>query len=139
MKVVSVLKSSKFNKLMILSILAVMAVFTIAFAAEEVAPGNGDESAVVEEIALIEVPDATEGSEIEFDGAAIQSISFAKDMTIRDALRFLALKYQKNIVPTSKVDGAITVTNLYDVTFDEALQAIIGTNKFEVQGIFIKR
>ncbi len=44
---------------------------------------------------------------------AIQSISFKKDMSIRDALRFLALKYRKNIVPSEKVEGAITVTNLY--------------------------
>ena len=88
--------------------------------------------------AAVETAAAEEtGAQIEFDGSSIQSISFAKDMSIRDGLRFLALKYQKNIVPTSKVDGMITVTNLYDVTFDEALQAIIGTNKFEVQGNFI--
>ena len=69
---------------------------------------------------------------------AIQSITFNRDMTIRDALRFLALKYQKNIVPTSGVDGPITIVNLYDVTFEEALSAILGTNKYEVQGNFIK-
>ncbi len=44
---------------------------------------------------------------------AIQSITFNRDMTVRDALRFLALKYQKNIVPTSGVDGPITIVNLY--------------------------
>jgi len=70
-------------------------------------------------------------------GQAIQSITFKKDMTITDALRFLAMKYQKNIVPTPRVEGMITVTNLYDVTFEEALQAVIGTNKYEVQGNFI--
>ena len=68
---------------------------------------------------------------------AIQSITFNKDMTVKDALRFLALKYQKNIVPTSGVDGPITIVNLYDVTFEEALSAVIGTNKYEVQGNFI--
>jgi type IV pilus assembly protein PilQ len=68
---------------------------------------------------------------------AIQSISFKKDMSIKDALRFLALKYQKNIVPTQKVEGMITVTNLYDVTFEEALQAILGINKYEIQDNFI--
>jgi len=70
-------------------------------------------------------------------GQAIQSITFKKDMTITDALRFLAMKDQKNIVPTPRVEGMITVTNLYDVTFEEALQAVIGTNKYEVQGNFI--
>ena len=69
---------------------------------------------------------------------AIQSITFNKDMTVKDALRFLALKYQKNIVPTPDVDGPITVANLYDVTFEEALSAVLGTNKYEVQGNFIK-
>lgn len=68
---------------------------------------------------------------------AIQSISFKKDMSIRDALRFLALKYQRNIVPTQKVNGMITVTNLYNVTFEEALRAILGTNKYELQDNFI--
>ena len=70
-------------------------------------------------------------------GQTIQTLSFKKDMTITDALRFLSLKYQKNIVPTSRVNGMITVTNLYNVTFEEALQAILGTSKFEVQGNFI--
>jgi len=69
---------------------------------------------------------------------AIQSITFNKDMTVKDALRFLALKYHKNIVPTPSVDGPITITNLYDVTFEEALSAVLGTNKYEVQGNFIK-
>jgi len=36
------------------------------------------------------------------------------------------------------VDGIVTVTNLYDVTFDEALQAILGTHKYESKGNFIK-
>ncbi|MHC5061958.1 MAG: hypothetical protein ACYTFK_12840, partial [Planctomycetota bacterium] len=69
---------------------------------------------------------------------AVQTIAFNKDMTIMDALRFLALKYHKNIVPTPAVDGPITVTNLYDVTFEEALSAVLGTNRYEVQGNFIK-
>ncbi len=71
-------------------------------------------------------------------GQAIQTLSFKKDMTIIDALRFLALKYQKNIVPTPRVTGVVTVTNLYDVSFDEAMQALIGPNhRFETQGNFI--
>jgi hypothetical protein len=47
----------------------------------------------------------------------IQSISFKTDMTIRDALRFLGTKYQKNIVPSAKVDGMVTAATLYDMTF----------------------
>lgn len=72
------------------------------------------------------------------NGQSIQTIGFRKDMPIKDALRMLAQMYQKNIVPSAKVDGIVTVTHLYDVTFDEALQAILGTHKYEVKGNFIK-
>jgi len=73
-----------------------------------------------------------------FTGQSIQTITFKKDMPIKDALRMLAQMYQKNIVPSAKVDGIVTVTNLYDVTFDEALQAVLGTHKYEARGNFIK-
>ncbi len=56
----------------------------------------------------------------------IQSLTFRSDMTIRDALRFLGTKYHKNIVPSAKVDGQVTVGTLYDVTFEGALDAILG-------------
>ncbi|MEN8126311.1 MAG: hypothetical protein ABFR90_00735 [Planctomycetota bacterium] len=71
-------------------------------------------------------------------GQSIQTISFKKDMAIKDALRMLAQMYEKNIVPSASVDGIVTVTNLYDVTFEEALKAILGTNKYEAKGNFIK-
>jgi type II secretory pathway component GspD/PulD (secretin) len=71
--------------------------------------------------------------------AKIQSISFKKDMRIQDALQFLAARYQKNIVPSSKVDGLVTVTNLYDVTFEQALNAILGHSfKYDQEGDFIR-
>jgi len=72
------------------------------------------------------------------NGQSIQTISFKKDMPIKDALRMLAQMYQKNIVPSAKVDGIVTVSYLYDVTFEEALQAILGTHKYEAKGNFIK-
>jgi type II secretory pathway component GspD/PulD (secretin) len=50
----------------------------------------------------------------------------------------LAQMYEKNIVPSASVDGIVTVTNLYDVTFEEAMQAILGTHKYEVKDNFIK-
>jgi type II secretory pathway component GspD/PulD (secretin) len=71
-------------------------------------------------------------------GQSIQTISFKKDMPIKDALRMLAQMYEKNIVPSASVDGIVTVTNLYDVTFEEAMQAILGTHKYEVKDNFIK-
>lgn len=84
-----------------------------------------------------EVPEAAE-EQVE-PGPAIQSLSFKKDMSIRDALRFLAAKYQKNIVPSASVDGVVTVSSLYDVTFEEALQAILGYGfKYDQKGNFIR-
>jgi len=62
----------------------------------------------------------------------IQSISFKTDMTIRDALRFLGTKYQKNIVPSAKVDGMVTAATLYDMTFESALNAILG-NRYKYE------
>ena len=38
----------------------------------------------------------------------IQSITFKKDIRIKDALHFLGAKYQKNIVPSAEVDGLIS-------------------------------
>jgi len=86
-------------------------------------------------------PAATTASSSEdvVTGGKIQTITFEKDRTIRDALRFLGCLYKKNIVPSLKVDGMITVTKLYDVTFEEALDALLGHSfKYEQQGNFIK-
>jgi type IV pilus assembly protein PilQ len=69
----------------------------------------------------------------------ILSVTFQKDTSIRDALRYLAAKYQKNIIPSAKVDGALTVSTLYDVTFDQAMKAILGNNfVYEQDGSFIR-
>jgi len=69
---------------------------------------------------------------------SLQTIAFKKDMPITDALKMLAQMYQKNIVPSAKVNGNVTVGTLYDVTFEEALQAILGTHKYDVKGNFIR-
>ncbi len=66
------------------------------------------------------------------DAEPIQSIAFVKDMGIRDALRLLAARYQKNIVPSSEVDGQLAFTDLKNVTFEEAMDAILG-GKFEYE------
>jgi len=72
-------------------------------------------------------------------GGKIQSISFNKDLRIQDALRFLGGRYQKNIVPSPRVDGVLGFTSLYDVTFEEAMDAILGANfKYEQRGQLIK-
>jgi len=72
-------------------------------------------------------------------GAPVQTIIFRKDSTIQDALRLLAQRYQKNIVPSPNVDGVLSFTRLYNVTFDEAMEAILGpTLKYEKVGQLIK-
>ncbi len=74
---------------------------------------------------------------ISADGT-IQSISFKRDAEIRDVLRFLGAKYNKNIVPSPKIEGTITVTNLYNVTFEQAMDAILGDNiQWEQRGNII--
>jgi len=73
------------------------------------------------------------------DDGRITSLTFKTDWGIRDALQFLGASYRRNIVPSSKVDGALTVTSLYNVTFDEALSAILGCGfKYEQDGNFIR-
>lgn len=70
--------------------------------------------------------------------SSVQSITFKKDQAINDALRFLTLKYQRNIVPSPNIMGNITITSLYNVTFEEALQIVIGPmNKYEIRENFV--
>jgi type IV pilus assembly protein PilQ len=72
-------------------------------------------------------------------GQPIQTIVFKQDTTIQQALRILGQRYQKNIVPSPKVDGVLSFTRLYDVTFDEAMEAILGPNlKYEQVGQLTK-
>ncbi|MHC4622590.1 MAG: type II secretion system protein GspD [Planctomycetota bacterium] len=86
-----------------------------------------------------------EGTELVFEsedaavGGAIQTINFVKDMSVRDALRLLAGRYKRNIVPSANVDGVLSFTSLYDVTFAEAMDAILGPNfRYEEEGQLIK-
>jgi type II secretory pathway component GspD/PulD (secretin) len=69
----------------------------------------------------------------------VQCINFRKDMSVRDALRFLAAKYRKNIIPSPRVEGKLNVTSLYEVTFEEALDAILGSDyRYKTTGGFIR-
>lgn len=72
-------------------------------------------------------------------GGTFQTIGFAKDTRIRDALRVLAQRFQKNIVPSPNVDGVLSFTSLYNVTFEEAMDAILGPNfRYEQEGQLMK-
>jgi len=76
--------------------------------------------------------------EVSADGT-IPVINFMKDAGIRRALGVLAATCDKNIVPTPGIDGELAFTRLRDVTFEEAMDAILGSNfKYEQKGNLIK-
>ena len=98
---------------------------------------------------LVETVDAeslyaalVETSAIEEDDSSakqIQSIKFEEDFGVRKALAMLGSMYKKNIVPSPSVDGALAFRSLSDVTFEEAMDAILGENfRYEEKGNLIK-
>ncbi|MBW8040601.1 MAG: hypothetical protein FVQ85_11430 [Planctomycetes bacterium] len=72
------------------------------------------------------------------DSKRHQLVTFKEGMSIREALRFLGKAYKKNIILSDKVAGQVPVNELYNVTFEEALQAILGTHKYIIDGHFIR-
>jgi type IV pilus assembly protein PilQ len=99
--------------------------FVLAVMAAIALGGVGQAPAVAVADEAIE-PAGVEVSSSEGPVKPIQSISFKEDMTIKAALSFLGKKYHKNIVPSAKVDGLVTAGTLYDMTFESALNAILG-------------
>ena len=74
-------------------------------------------------------------------GGKLSFIGFDKEKckSIRDALRVLGTRFKMNIVPSSNVDGPLTVTSLYNVTFEQALDSVLGYGyKYDIEGNFIK-
>ncbi len=73
------------------------------------------------------------------NGCFIKFIAFRKDGTIRDGLRLLAALCKKNIVPSAGVEGLLTISRLYNVTFEQALAAVLGNGfKYEQDGDFVR-
>ena len=71
--------------------------------------------------------------------AQLTMIAFNKDCPLKDALNVLAGNYQKNIVPSSKVEGVLGFSKLRNVTFEEAMDAVLGNNYvYEEKGKIIK-
>ena len=90
-----------------------------------------------EELVAVGEP-AVAGEDVVVD-KTIQSITFKKGMAVTDALTFLQHRYRKNIIWTPGVEGAITVSTLYDVTFEQAMDAILGYGfKYVKEDNFIK-
>ncbi|MDD5460002.1 MAG: hypothetical protein PHF37_11490, partial [Phycisphaerae bacterium] len=111
--------------------------------AETNQPGDDVEAILLDESQSGIIADANYSSEIEseesFVDQPVQSINFKKDMPVRDALRFLAARYRKNIIPSSQVGGKLNITSLYEVTFEGALNAILGHDyRYEIDGNFIR-
>lgn len=72
-------------------------------------------------------------------GSAVQSFELREEFGIREALAMLASLYKKNIVPSPSVDGQLAFRSLKDVTFEEAMDAILGENfKYQPEGNLIK-
>ena len=70
---------------------------------------------------------------------SIQSFKFEEEFSVRKALAMLGSTYEKNIVPTAGVDGTLAFRGLSDVTFDEAMDAILGEKfKYEQVGRLVK-
>lgn len=86
------------------------------------------------------VEQGTTGEEDTTGVASIQSFTFSEDLSIRQCLTVLGSRFRKNIIPSENIEGLVTSTTLYDVTFKEALQAVIGPNKFEIEegGDFVR-
>ncbi len=53
----------------------------------------------------------------------------ANELEVTQVLEMLAIKSRKNIIASSSVTGAVSA-NLYDVTFNEALDAVLKVNGF---------
>jgi len=105
-------------------------VAVVAIAAADVGeePIEADVTESIESVGV----DISSGEEDVFEDDVFKKLSFNKDATIKTALRVLGAKYQKNIVPSPSVDGVLGFTTLYNVTFEEAMGAILG-GKFEYE------
>lgn len=81
----------------------------------------------------------SEGS-VQDDGPKIiEKFEVQEDFDIRKALAMLGKDQEKNIVPSPSVNGNLAFRSLTNVTFEEAMDAILGDNAmYEVQGNLIK-
>ncbi|HNS19170.1 MAG TPA: secretin N-terminal domain-containing protein [Sedimentisphaerales bacterium] len=90
-------------------------------------------------VANDEAVDANSMVKVDPASGRIEEIRFNKNGNIKQALSLLAQYSKKNIVPAAGVDGPVTLTALYDVTFEEALDAILGYGfRYRQEGNFIR-
>ena len=80
-----------------------------------------------------------ENQNTEKQSAGPVNITFAEGTSLRDALRVLAEAYRKNIICSEGISGLVPVTDLYDIeSFETALQAILGKNRYVIDGNLIR-
>ena len=73
------------------------------------------------------------------EGGRIPIFNCEEDFGIRKALAMLGSMCHKNIVPSTSVDGQLAFRSLRDVTFEEAMDAILGEAfVYEAKGNLIK-
>ncbi len=134
------------HEIAIVSVFAVSLIFAAVVLNAAAAGGQTADAGDANQVALDEISQSQKTVDVndistddETAGDVIQSISFKKDTAVRDALRFLGARYRKNIVPSPNVQGTLSVLNLYNVTFEEAIAAILGSQyKYEIDGEFIR-
>ncbi|HCO96516.1 MAG TPA: hypothetical protein DIU00_21690 [Phycisphaerales bacterium] len=69
----------------------------------------------------------------------IDKFEVEEDFGVRKALAMLGSQCQKNIVPSPNVDGVLAFRSLTNITFEEAMDAILGENfRYEQVGQLIK-
>jgi type IV pilus assembly protein PilQ len=69
----------------------------------------------------------------------IEKFDVEQDFDVRKALAMLSSICDKNIVPSPNVNGSLAFRSLKNVTFEEAMDAILGDNfKYEQDGKLIK-
>ncbi len=74
-----------------------------------------------------------------FQDGIIPVFNCEEDFGVRKALAMLGSMCQKNIVPSPNVDGVLAFRRLSNVTFEEAMDAILGDNfKYEQKGNLIR-
>ncbi|MHC4744843.1 MAG: hypothetical protein ACYS8Z_23255, partial [Planctomycetota bacterium] len=72
------------------------------------------------------------------DSKRYKHISFKEGTSVKSSLRLLANAYEKNIIVSDKVSGRVPVAELFDVTFAEALEAVLGAHRYVIDGKFIR-
>jgi len=113
-----------------LCVAIVLVVATTYAVAANAAPNAGGEMAIEPNQPQVSFSD---------EGVVIKFIAFQKESNIRDGLRLLAALCKKNIIPSAGVDGPLTISRLYNVTFEEALNAVLGYGfRFEQEGDFVR-